>query len=619
MRILWHLVRTELHGTRREWLGLASLLLISILLGISPYGTRVILQAQSQAGRFAEEEGPGLKLGCADVQTTVAAQGELPGWLELPVPLRRAEEARVLIRAEGPAPHRLEVLPMMPEAIREAMTVRGCLWDRIKEQQEQRLSALGITERPGWVVRVDYPFSDSAGAPILPLSELGGGLLSAVMMVLMGVYTDIIPRTRASGYLESLMVTPMQPAILVLSWWTVGVLGALLGVAMVSGAYLGAGAATGAGAIVDIGLPQVLTGVATLAAMALYPFIGVADARSALLTALPIGVAVVLVTGMAVALESILPGLGAAMPVGGIVAALLDLVDKPRIALISGALSTIALLQASVRRLKGLDLAAQAAGGVERRWAAGDYIPEALVLFVLSVAGASAWMPTMLGSGDPATAFALSQGMFILLPVLFFTWPASDRVSVMLALSRPPPLRSWALTPLVAMGAVAGVLLLSALGGWLLPIGATGFGMWLAALDRLGLPAALVLMAGLPAVCEELLFRGGLLSMLRRRMPLRWAVLAQAAMFAMAHATHHKLLPMLGLGLLLGLLTIRCRSVLPAIYVRISVAVAMVLTGPHLDYIGDLLTPRDVLLGALAAALAPALAWISGPGRAQSP
>ena len=77
------------------------------------------------------------------------------------------------------------------------------------------------------------------------------------------------------------------------------------------------------------------------------------------------------------------------------------------------------------------------------------------------------------------------------------------------------------------------------------------------------------LMAALPAVCEELLFRGWTLAAFagRRRSGSRvaLAVLAQAALFAVAHVLPERMPQTFALGVVLGWVTVVTGSILPAI------------------------------------------------------
>jgi sodium transport system permease protein len=130
---------------------------------------------------------------------------------------------------------------------------------------------------------------------------------------------------------------------------------------------------------------------------------------------------------------------------------------------------------------------------------------------------------------------------------------------------RAPSARALLAAPLLVPVAVGAALLLQGLLEGVLPLPrAAQEADVLAALEGLSLPVLLLLIAVSPAICEELLFRGAVLDGLRRdRAPAR-AVLLQAALFALAHASVHRLAPTFLLGVLLGTVTLRARSVLPA-------------------------------------------------------
>jgi membrane protease YdiL (CAAX protease family) len=72
-----------------------------------------------------------------------------------------------------------------------------------------------------------------------------------------------------------------------------------------------------------------------------------------------------------------------------------------------------------------------------------------------------------------------------------------------------------------------------------------------------------VLMALLPGICEETLFRGALQGTLERKGPWK-AVLITAALFALLHVNPWGFLPLLGVGLFLGAMALRAGSTLAA-------------------------------------------------------
>jgi sodium transport system permease protein len=85
---------------------------------------------------------------------------------------------------------------------------------------------------------------------------------------------------------------------------------------------------------------------------------------------------------------------------------------------------------------------------------------------------------------------------------------------------------------------------------------------------------AWALVAVMPAVCEELLFRGWVLSGLlgRRRMPGRvWAAVGvQAAAFAIFHLLPERMPQTFVLGIVLGTLVVVTRSLLPAVICHLA-------------------------------------------------
>jgi sodium transport system permease protein len=83
--------------------------------------------------------------------------------------------------------------------------------------------------------------------------------------------------------------------------------------------------------------------------------------------------------------------------------------------------------------------------------------------------------------------------------------------------------------------------------------------------DRPPLWWALVMFAALPAVCEEIVFRGVLARSLGRRMSLIAAAAISAAVFSAYHLSLVQALPTLTLGLLLAVIAIRADSVAPAV------------------------------------------------------
>jgi sodium transport system permease protein len=83
--------------------------------------------------------------------------------------------------------------------------------------------------------------------------------------------------------------------------------------------------------------------------------------------------------------------------------------------------------------------------------------------------------------------------------------------------------------------------------------------------DRPPLWRALAMFAVLPAVCEELVFRGVLARSIGRRTSLIAAAAISAAVFSAYHLSLVQALPTLTLGMMLAVIAIRADSIAPAI------------------------------------------------------
>jgi membrane protease YdiL (CAAX protease family) len=93
-------------------------------------------------------------------------------------------------------------------------------------------------------------------------------------------------------------------------------------------------------------------------------------------------------------------------------------------------------------------------------------------------------------------------------------------------------------------------------------------------------PAMLFLALALsPGICEELFFRGAVLSGLRRDLSPWRTVLWQALLFGAVHASLHRFVPTAVLGGLLATLTLRSRSLWPAVLLHTAYNGSVVLSG----------------------------------------
>jgi sodium transport system permease protein len=172
--------------------------------------------------------------------------------------------------------------------------------------------------------------------------------------------------------------------------------------------------------------------------------------------------------------------------------------------------------------------------------------------------------------GGVAGLILVSQLGFLLIPSLLwcrlFRAPLVDTLQL-----RWPTARGWLGTVLLAaggwsVGAVVWTQLLR------FP-GARAYSDWLGELlgkqGELGLGTALVLVALLPAVAEEVTFRGVVLAGLRRS-GSRWiAVVGSALVFGLFHINPYHVVAAFGVGLLLGWVALESGSLLPGVLIHL--------------------------------------------------
>ncbi|MBZ0267695.1 CPBP family intramembrane metalloprotease, partial [bacterium] len=76
--------------------------------------------------------------------------------------------------------------------------------------------------------------------------------------------------------------------------------------------------------------------------------------------------------------------------------------------------------------------------------------------------------------------------------------------------------------------------------------------------------AAILLFAVSPGICEELVFRGAFLGLLRRVGSVRSAVLISAAFFGLIHLSVFRFLPTFTVGVVAAIVVVRSGSIFPA-------------------------------------------------------
>lgn len=83
-----------------------------------------------------------------------------------------------------------------------------------------------------------------------------------------------------------------------------------------------------------------------------------------------------------------------------------------------------------------------------------------------------------------------------------------------------------------------------------------------------GLPLVILAMAIVPGICEELLFRGTMLSGLAKGIGRTGGIIVSSFLFAAMHGSPDRFVPQLALGIVLAILVLRTGSILPAMIVH---------------------------------------------------
>jgi len=166
----------------------------------------------------------------------------------------------------------------------------------------------------------------------------------------------------------------------------------------------------------------------------------------------------------------------------------------------------------------------------------------------------------------------LSLWLFVAAPTLAMTRAQPDTdVRAALGLRGTLSASAWAGATLVGLTAwLAIIWVILPVQEWLVPTPESFTKALQESLVPAGVPLweTLLVIAVTPAICEELLFRGGLARALEPRAGRWGAILASAALFAALHFSVYRFAATFALGVLLGWVTLTTRSVKPAMWIH---------------------------------------------------
>lgn len=471
--------------------------------------------------------------------------------------------------------------------------------------RRERLEALSIGAESLEPLRLSVHSTSSR-------SELGGKLLARLLplMVLFFVAlslfypaVDLSAGEKERGTLATLLVTPVRPLDIVLGKYlavlAIGSIAAVLNVVVIGSTLLRVLAA-GPDSL-GIALPSptptavlgLLFGGFLLAAQVGAVMLLVASLARSFRDANTLMTPVLLLLLVPPTLLLSLPGASApgafaAVPVLGAVSLIAEALETTASAraVVLGTLSASVLVAVSIgltARLFADERALFSEGGARAEWRSlllspPPPGPAAALVFLAWLFAGNYFLGALIRPGAVLLGVLLVQVSVQLLPSLLFArWLAAGpgrppKLGSLLGLRRPadariPTARGVGAGLLVGVGAGLGLALpLTWLQrSWLeLPPESAG----LAQLLDLGGTHWLALVGGLalvPAISEELAFRGVVLGLLRARWRPGAAVIAQALLFGLLHASLIRVLPTAALGLLLGALAVRTGWLLPGL------------------------------------------------------
>ena len=254
----------------------------------------------------------------------------------------------------------------------------------------------------------------------------------------------------------------------------------------------------------------------------------------------------------------------------------------------------------------------RAGWGRFRVWGARQIAPSALeVMAVFAVCAAGFLLGSKVFANAPAAISVVGPlVLFVLLPPLVHAWLGDYPPQSTLHLARADRgslLRGVLAIPL----AVVSSLLIGDLQPKLPPSpdGADQMNTIITSIRAAGgLPLLLACVALAPAICEEVLCRGTLLSGMRHSLGKWGGVIMSSFLFAVLHLSPERFLPQFTIGIALGVLTLRSGSLLPAMIVHFGHNAALLLLQEWLGEGGGDPGPRDpqmvlAMVGVLALAL----------------
>lgn len=202
-------------------------------------------------------------------------------------------------------------------------------------------------------------------------------------------------------------------------------------------------------------------------------------------------------------------------------------------------------------------------------------------------------------SAPPAISLIVQQIFIGVLPILAAIYIKADMKKVFsLTL---PKFKDLLGSIVLGVGGICLNLVVSSLLSMAFPSDSEGLNeMYTSILDGVPFALGLCLMALLPAVCEELMYRGYMLTAFQNRMSLTKAVIIVSLLFGISHMSMIKLLPTALLGATLAYMIHKSGSILSSVLVHFlnnAFAVVTLYYGTEIAFLSDETMTMPVLVG----------------------
>jgi membrane protease YdiL (CAAX protease family) len=560
------IARGEIRSYAREWSSVIGFVVLALGAGLGPSLFEHVSgdDEDEEAPTTSAEEARDAGVPACPAPFEVLVADGVPRWVDAePIGLPPGDEPAVLVRAVTRPAQAIELEVVALQESRGALdAVERCVEERERAERRRRSELYGVTEDPRDNTRVRWLVEPLSFSDRLPeTNRLGATAALLAVSFSLGLLAELMARLRSSGLLETLLLVPVRPAEILAAMVAAATVIVGLGVTLALLVHAAASVAFGAEIGGSWSLLWVVPAIVALVTHAVWANADVPDLRAATFRTLRVTFEWQALVMAAMGLwYAVGPTAGALVPLGGLLLAVAGWGDPLPAVLSSAAWVGLLGWSATHRLARG---GGQGAfdEGVAARHAEGRYGREVLILFFAGTAGTLAWVPSLL-LPYPTAAVVMGQLAFFLLPALGVSWVVGLDARRVLQW-RAPGWRAWAATPSVAIGMFSlGSLVYR---GWEAWIGVDSavlesFGLMIPGTDDL---VGMLVFSLVPGVCEELMFRGAILGLLRRRGGHLGPVVAQAILFGLAHVLAFRVAPTAAMGLLLGWFAVRTRSVAP--------------------------------------------------------